>query len=185
VIAEPLPAGATNATDICPLPRVAVGAAGVPGTDPAIVASEATDASLSPTLFVASTVQVYVFELVRPVMMIGDTPPERDPGSPLLLDVQFALYPVMALPPSAGATNATAICPLPAVVTGLAGVSGIVVGTTVALDAGDSLELPTTLVAWTVHVYDLLLVSDCTEIGELGPEAEPVAPPLLDVQVAV
>jgi hypothetical protein len=91
----------------------------------------------------------------------------------------------MALPPSAGATNATEICPLPGVVTGWAGASGMVAGTTVAFDAGDSAESPMTLVAWTVHVYDLPFVSDCTEIGELVPELVPVAPPSLDVQVAV
>jgi hypothetical protein len=123
--------------------------------------------------------------LVSPVTTIGEAAPEREPGAPPSLDVQFALYPVIALPPLFGATNATEIWPLPNVVTGWAGASGTVAGITVAIDAGDSAESPAALVAWTVHVYDLLLVRDCTEIGELEPVLLPKVPPLLDVQLAV
>jgi hypothetical protein len=59
VIAEPpLLPGALNATEIDALPRVTVGVVGVPGTVAGTVASEATEALLSPTPFVAITVHV-------------------------------------------------------------------------------------------------------------------------------
>jgi hypothetical protein len=91
IVDPPLLPGATNATEIDAPPRVTVGAAGIPGTSAGTVGSETTDASLSPTLFVARTVQVYVLELVSPVITIGDVAPESDPGTPPSLDSQFAL----------------------------------------------------------------------------------------------
>ena len=53
------------------------------------------------------------------------------------------------------------------------------------LDAVDDGPLPKLLVAKTVQVYVLPLVSAVTVSGEAEPVMLPEVPPLLDVQVAV
>ena len=90
----------------------------------------------------------------------------------------------MAVPPLAGATKATEIPALARVRVGIAGVPGTVAGTEVA-EVDDGRPSPTAFVATTSHVYVLPLVNENTTIGELVPVFEPVAPPSLDVQVAV
>ena len=52
-------------------------------------------------------------------------------------------------------------------------------------EASDTGDVPTTLVAVTVQVYDMPVVSDETTNGLDAPDAERVVPPLLDTQVAV
>jgi hypothetical protein len=91
---------------------------------------------------------------------------------------------VIALPPVAGATNATEIEVLPLVSVAAAGAVGTVAGTAVA-EADDASESPTAFVATTAHVYDLPLVKANTMIGEAVPVFDPVVPPSLDVHVAV
>ena len=62
--------------------------------------------------------------------------------------------------------------------------AGAALGTNV-LDAVDDGPLPKLLVANTVQVYVLPLVSPVTVSGEAEPVRLPEVPPLLDVQVAV
>jgi hypothetical protein len=91
---------------------------------------------------------------------------------------------VIALPPGFGATNATEIELLPFVSVAAAGAVGTVAGTADA-EAADADPSPTAFVASTVHLYVLPLVKADTAIGELAPVFDPVAPPSLDVHVAV
>ena len=99
-------------------------------------------------------------------------------------EVQLAVYPVIALPPFAGATNVTVIVVPLGEMVGVAGVLGIVAGT-VEAEAIELDPLPSALVASTVQVYVLPLVRDDTRIGDVAPEFDPVVPPSLDVHAAV
>src|SRR5947199_409418 len=54
-----------------------------------------------------------------------------------------------------------------------------------ALEAADAGLLPMALVATTAHVYVLAFVNVVTVTGEVAPDADWVAPPSLDVAVAV
>lgn len=65
-----------------------------------------------------------------------------------------------------------------------AGVTGAALGTNV-LDAVDNGPLPKLLVAKTVQVYVLPLVSPVTVSGEAEPVRLPDAPPSLDEQATV
>ena len=91
---------------------------------------------------------------------------------------------MIALPPSAGATNDTVTCAFPAATVGCAGALGTVLGTTTA-DAGDAAPGPFAFVAATVHVYDFPFDRPPTTIGDPAPGAEPGAPPFDDPQAAV
>jgi hypothetical protein len=65
----------------------------------------------------------------------------------------------------------------------IVGASGAAAGT-MATDAGDGSLVPIALVAATVHVYVLPLVSELTVIGDAAPVLLPDVPPLLDVHDA-
>ncbi len=86
---------------------------------------------------------------------------------------------MIALPPSAGATNDTVTCALPAATVGAAGALGTVAGTTTA-DAGDAPPVPFAFVALTVHVYDFPFVRPTITIGVPAPLPEPGVPPFDD-----
>ena len=91
---------------------------------------------------------------------------------------------MIALPPSAGATNDTATCALAATTVGCAGALGTVLGIATA-DAGDATPVPSAFVALTVQVYDRPFDNAPTTMGEVAPVAEPVAPPFDGTQPAV
>ena len=55
---------------------------------------------------------------------MGEVAPEADPNTPPVLEVHVAVNPVIGLPPSAGATNATETDPLPVATVAWAGVLG-------------------------------------------------------------
>ena len=82
---------------------------------------------------------------------IGDDAPEFEPAAPPSLDVHEAVNPVIALPLSPCATNATEICALPRVTVGFKVVSGTAAGT-VEADATELLPVPFPFVALTVQV---------------------------------
>jgi hypothetical protein len=72
VIADPpLLAGATKATDAALFPRVATTLVGTPATVDGVTAGDAADSKLSPTEFVACTVNVYAVPLVSDVTRHG------------------------------------------------------------------------------------------------------------------
>ncbi|GKS13455.1 hypothetical protein YDYSY3_44550 [Paenibacillus chitinolyticus] len=140
------------------------------------------EAGLDPTLFVATTVNVYSVPLVNPVTVTGLAVvlvPLNPPG----LDV--TVYSVIALPPSlAGASKLTVACPLPAVAWTFVGALGTLIGATgVTLpDATDAVPLPALFVATTVNVYAVPFVNPVTVTG-LAVVLVPVNPPGLDVTV--
>jgi hypothetical protein len=69
-------------------------------------------------------------------------------------------------------------------IVGADGATGTVAATK-ELDADDAGLAPSALVATTVQVYVLALVSVPTVTGEVAPDADRVVPPSLEVQVAV
>ncbi len=91
---------------------------------------------------------------------------------------------MIALPPSAGATNDTVTCAFPAATVGATGALGTVLGTAAA-DADDAAPEPFAFVAVTVHVYDFPFVKPPMTIGEPAPGAEPGVPPFDDTHAAV
>jgi len=184
VIALPPSLGAENETVICESPGATDGCAGAVGTVLGITTADAGEGGPAPFAFVAVTVHEYNFPFVNLLTTIGEFAPEADPAAPPLEDVQFALYPVIALPPSAGAANDTLACALPDAATGCAGAPGTVLGVT-ATDAADAGPSPFRFVAATVHVYDLPFVRVVTRSGEPLPDAEPDAPPFDDEQSAL
>jgi hypothetical protein len=59
-----------------------------------------------------------VLEFVRPVTVIGEDVPEAAPVAPPSLDVQVAVYEVIAEPLLLGVVNVTCMLLLPAVMVG-------------------------------------------------------------------
>src|SRR5688572_30742939 len=85
------------------------------------------------------------------------------------------VYEVTGKPPfDAGGANATRACALPASAATAKGAPGSVAGVTL-LEGADSGPVPTAVVALTVKVYAVPLVSPPTTIGEAAPLA--VMPP--------
>ena len=68
--------GAVNVTETVVLPAVAVPMVGASGTVAGVTLFDAADGSLSPTAFVATTVQVTGTPLVRPVTVMGEVAPD-------------------------------------------------------------------------------------------------------------
>ena len=179
MIALPPSNGATNETVTCAFPATAVGCAGGSGTPFGSAAADAADAALVPLTFVAVTVHVYDFPFDSPPTTMGEPAPDPAPATPAFDDTHAALYPVIALPPSNGATNVTVTCAFPATTVGGAGASGARFGMT-ATDGDDAAPVPLAFVAATVHVYDFPFVNPPTTVGDAASEAEPVVPPFDD-----
>ncbi len=156
----------------------------VVGTDIDAVAVDAGDA---PTTFVAVTLHVYDLPLDRLVTEIGDVPPLADRVVPPSPEVHVAVYPVTLVPPSSvGAVNDTLVAWLAGsdAVTPV-GDPGTVVGTAREAEGVDARDVPTELVAVTLHVYARPFERPTTLIGDPAPLADLVVPPLLDSQVAL
>jgi len=183
LIALPPLNGGRNDTVTCALPATTVGCAGASGTRFGIATADGTDDALSPFAFVAVSVHVYDFPLVKPGTTIGEAAPAAVPAVPPFDDTHVASYPVIGLPPLKGATNETVSWPFPTPAVGWPGAVGTVLGIATA-DAGDDAPGPFAFVAVTVHVYDLPFDSDPTTIGEAAPEFVPVTPPFDETHVA-
>jgi hypothetical protein len=135
---------------------------------------------------VAVTVKAYDVPFVSPVTIIGLAVPEAVifPG----LDIM--VYPVMGLPPFDGAVKLTIAWAVPATAVTPVGAAGAPNGIT-AVDGDDDWLDPMKLIAVTVKVYAMPLVSPVTVIGPAVPVAlmlpglvvtvypEMVLPPLL------
>jgi hypothetical protein len=132
----------------------------------------------------AVTVHVYVLPFVRPVTLIGGTEPLLLPPAPPLLDVHEALYDAIALPLSAPGVKATVTVPFPRVTPVMVGGSGTAAGTA-GSDGSDAADGPTPLVAVTVQVYVLPLVSPLTVIADAVSLLLPGAPPSSDEHEAL
>ena len=96
----------------------AVNRGGAPGVVRGVTITLA-DGALGPTALLATTEQITVMPLVKPVTMSGDAMPDA-------LDMpQVAVYPVIGLPPlETDSVKATVTCALPGVTTPITGVSG-------------------------------------------------------------
>ena len=83
--------------------------------------------------------------------------------------VDVAAYDVIAEPPlEAGGVNVTVACALPAAAVPIVGGPGTAAGVTL-LEGADAGPVPAALVAVTVNVYAVPLVSPLTMIGEAAP----------------
>jgi hypothetical protein len=184
VIALPPLFGTVKDTTMSALPGWTLGCAGADGIVLGIAAADAGDAGLVPFAFVAVTVHVYDFPLVRPPTLTGDAAPLAAPAVPPFPDGHATSYSVIALPPLFGAVNDTTMSALPGTTVGCAGVDGTVLGIATA-DSAEGAPSPFAFVAVTVHVYDFPFDRPATTIGELAPPSEPAAPPFEDAQSAV
>ena len=145
-------AGEENTTAISPFPAVIAGAAGRPGSAFGTTAADAGDDGPGPLPFVALTLHVYDLPFVNPVTVIGDEAPTTLAlATPPFDDTHFTVNPVIAEPPSDGATNDTTICPAVATTVGAAGAAGSEPSTTAA-DGEEAGPSPLTFDANTVHV---------------------------------
>ena len=68
--------GTVKETAAAELPRMALTEVGASGTVAGVTEFDAVDAVLVPTEFVAVTVKVYGVPLLKPVIVIGEAPPE-------------------------------------------------------------------------------------------------------------
>ena len=145
--------------------------------------ADGTVGALVPSAFVAVSTHVYVLPIVKPVTLSGERVfvPER--VAPPSLDVQVAVYFVIAAPFVFGTVNTIVAVPLTALTLAIVGVSGAAAATNAL--AGDEVLSPMALVAFTVQLYVAEFVSDETTSGKTLPDAVPVVPPLFEVQVAV
>jgi hypothetical protein len=75
-------AGAANATDTEPLPRVPTRPVGTPDTAATRKLFDTAEGALGPKKFVAVTVQVYVLPFVNPPTTIGLPAPDAEPATP-------------------------------------------------------------------------------------------------------
>ena len=72
---HPLSTGGVNVIVACPFHRVAITFVGAFGVVAGVIELLVVEAELSPTSFVAVTVNVYATPLVRPVTVIHDSVP--------------------------------------------------------------------------------------------------------------
>ena len=163
VISEPpLLAGAVHLAVAEALPGTAVTLVGAPGAVTGalgVVAALATDAGEVPAALVEVTVNVYAVPLVSPVIVAVIAPvvvAVLPPGAAVIV------YSMIREPPSlTGAVQDTAASALPAVAKTLVGATGTAIGVTAAL-AQEAADVPAGLVAVTVNVYAVPLVSPAT-----------------------
>ena len=122
--------------------------------------------------------------LVSEATVIGDVAFDADWVVPPSLDTQVAVKPVIVLAPSLLAENDTTAELLPPVTPVMLGAAG---GDTarIELEALEAALSPVALVATTVQVYVLPLVSEPTVMGEVALDADRVVPPSLDAHVVV
>ena len=176
--------GATNDTVATAFPARALTFVGVLGTVLGTAAADAGDGELVPFAFVAFTVHVYDFPFDNEPTTIGELAPGAEPAAPPFDDTHAAMYPVIALPPSNGATNDTVTCAFAANVVGAAGASGTRFGMA-AVEGSDGELVPFAFVAVTVHVYNFPFDRPLTTIGVTVPVAEAAGPPFDDTHDAV
>ena len=140
--------GGVKLTIADPLLRTAVTPVGASGTVAGVTEFELEDATLSPTAFVATTVNVYTVPFESPVIVIGEEPPVA--LNPPMLEV--TVYEVIAEPPLlTGAVKLIVAWPLPATAVTPVGASGTVAGTT-EFELADAILSPSAFVATTVNV---------------------------------
>jgi hypothetical protein len=161
IIEPPFDTGAVNEIVACPLPLIATTPVGASGTVEGVTPLLAPDEVLVPEMFVAVTVNEYVFPFVNPVTTIGEEVPLA--VNPPVFEV--TVYRVIDEPPfDTGAVNEIVACPFPETAVTLVGASGTVDGTTELLVL-DAILVPFVFVAVTVKVYVVPFVRPVIVIG--------------------
>lgn len=125
---------------------------------------DAVDPGPVPTLFVAVTMNVYVVPLLSPVT-VQLSGPDDQVQVWLPPPEAVTVYPVIAAPPfDPGADHDTVTCASPGVAVVIVGEPGTEADATGVTeeDAADAGPVPTALVAVTVNVYAVPLVSPLT-----------------------
>ena len=156
----PLPAPPVKETTSDPVvvavePETTVTAVGAAGA-PTMAAADGADARPSPRAFVAVTVQVYVFPVVRLGTVSGEAAPVWVPVAPPSLDAQVAVNAEIALPLSAPAVNDTMSDPVARVVglgTAFTPVGADGAPTVTTDEAADVVPAPATFTAVTRNWY--------------------------------
>jgi hypothetical protein len=175
----PLLLGAVNATVAVVNPVAVavpiVGASGVPGVT---LLDGADGVPCPPIEFSAVTTKVYAVPFVSPVTIIG----ELNPDIILLPGLATTMYIKIGVPPSSvGGVNEILACSLPATATTFVGSFGPLTGTT-QLETSEGILEPTAFSAFTVKLYDVLVVRPVMVIVPLpAPVKVPVIPPGEDV----
>lgn len=146
----PLSVGATITTVALPSPRVALVIVGAAGGPTGVTEFELFEIGDDPAALFATTVKLYVVELLRPLTVQLVAPAGAvhvaPPGEAV------TVYPVIAAPPSLiGAVNETVALESPATAVMDVGASGADAGVAVTETVEDS-ESPTPLVAMTLKV---------------------------------
>ena len=125
--------------------------------------ADALEATESPLMLVALTVNVYAVPFVRPVMVNGDVVPEIVEPS-----LAVTVYPVTDDPPLlVGAVNETVTCASPLATVTPVGALGTVDGVA-ADEAVDWADVPIPLVAVTLNVYGVPFVNPVTTQVSVG-----------------
>ena len=149
---------------------------GAPGGPDGVTVFDEADDGPGPVQLVAVTVNEYAVPLVSPVTVHGEDAQVAvmPPGD------EVTVYPVIGAPPfEAGAVKVTLAEPFPAVAVPMVGAPGKVEG----VAGGDGAEagpVPSALVAVTVNVYAVPLVSPVT-VHEVAPPVVQLLPPGLAV----
>jgi len=158
---------------------MAVTPVGAPGRVLGVTVALGSDAADVPTPLLAVTVNVYEVPLVSPVRFAIVSPvvvTVLPPG------VAVTVYPVTADPPSpTGSVHDSAADALPASASTPVGGLGTVLGVTAALGS-DAADVPTPLLAVTLNVYEVPLVSPVT-VALVSPVVVTVFPPGVAVTV--
>ena len=142
--------------------------------------ADALEATESPLMLVALTVNVYAVPFVRPVIVNGDVVPEMVEPS-----LAVTVYPVTDDPPLlVGAVNETVTCASPLATVTPVGALGTVDGVA-ADDAVDCADVPIPLVAVTLNVYGAPFVNPVTIHVVAGAVATHVPAGLLLESIAV
>jgi ABC-type cobalamin transport system permease subunit len=149
--------GAVQDTATCSFPAIPVTPVGAEGTVAGVTEALAPEGTEDPTEFVATTVNVYAWPLVKPrtVAVVPLLVAVNPPG------LEVTVYSIMTDPPVLGAVQETATCSFPAIPDTPVGAEGTVTGVTEGLGA-EGTEDPTEFVATTVNVYAWPLVNPKT-----------------------
>ena len=150
-------------------PTVAAPMTGGPGTVAGVTLFDMADGALLPTALVAVTVKAYAVPLAKPITLIEVHGATQLPAMPD--GAEIAVYPLIVAPPLlAGAVKVMIALALPGVADTPVGGSGTT-AFGVNMTADDALPVPTVLIAFTLQVYSVPLVSAVTVSGLPTPVA--------------
>ena len=167
--------GATTVTVAWPFPVTTVGVPGEAGAESVgVTALDAVELVEVPPPLDAVEVKVYEVPLVNPVTT-------QDPEAPVTVQVAppgeaVTKYEV-GLPPLDGDETVTVACPSPATAVAWPGVPGAGGSGVVLAEAGEEFEVPPSLDAVEVNVYEVPLVNPVTTQDPEAPVTVQVAPP--------